>query len=220
MALTDQVDVYCERTDFTFWSEPLNAFSNIAFLIAAAFCIRDYRRQQAVDFFAPFLIGFLIMTAIGSFLFHTFATRWAGLIDIVPIGLMIFTYHFAIMRRIAELSYLKALLSIALIPVLQAVMESLLPEVLGATKAYAFVPVLFCIYAIIYYKRQRAGEFYLLIAIATFVASLSMRFLDDEICNTLPSGLHYYWHILNALTLYLVFKAYCINLPPRKLKKI
>ncbi len=31
----EQIDGYCERTDFTYWSEPLNAVTNVAFIIAA-----------------------------------------------------------------------------------------------------------------------------------------------------------------------------------------
>jgi len=30
-----QFDGYCERTDLTYWSEPVNAVTNLAFIIAA-----------------------------------------------------------------------------------------------------------------------------------------------------------------------------------------
>jgi hypothetical protein len=30
------IDLYCERTDASFWAEPANALTNAAFLIAAA----------------------------------------------------------------------------------------------------------------------------------------------------------------------------------------
>jgi hypothetical protein len=29
------VDLYCERTDPSFWAEPINALSNLSFLLAA-----------------------------------------------------------------------------------------------------------------------------------------------------------------------------------------
>jgi hypothetical protein len=35
MDLTQAVDIYCERTDASFWSEPLNAATNIFFIAAA-----------------------------------------------------------------------------------------------------------------------------------------------------------------------------------------
>lgn len=34
------VNHYCERTDASYWSEPVNALSNASFLIAAALCLR------------------------------------------------------------------------------------------------------------------------------------------------------------------------------------
>jgi hypothetical protein len=39
------LDLYCERTDLSFWAEPVNALSNAAFLIAAAFAYRDWRTR-------------------------------------------------------------------------------------------------------------------------------------------------------------------------------
>ena len=44
--LLRQFDAYCERADFTFWSEPVNALTNMAFLIAALVMWRWVRRQR------------------------------------------------------------------------------------------------------------------------------------------------------------------------------
>ena len=41
------VNGYCERTDASYWSEPLNALTNAAFLIAAALCWRITARDSA-----------------------------------------------------------------------------------------------------------------------------------------------------------------------------
>ena len=41
MNWSQKVDIYCERTDFAFWSEPLNAVSNAAFVIAALLVWRE-----------------------------------------------------------------------------------------------------------------------------------------------------------------------------------
>ena len=35
MAWTDPIDAYCERLGPGFWAEPLNAWTNLAFLLAA-----------------------------------------------------------------------------------------------------------------------------------------------------------------------------------------
>ena len=38
MDLTRQMDLYCERLDPGFWAEPLNAVTNLSFILAALFC--------------------------------------------------------------------------------------------------------------------------------------------------------------------------------------
>ncbi|MEL7276734.1 MAG: hypothetical protein AAGK98_09685 [Pseudomonadota bacterium] len=75
----EQVDSYCERTDFTFWSEPLNAITNAAFLIAALVVFLILRREGRMDPGLGLSLAILTAIGIGSFLFHTFATGWAGL---------------------------------------------------------------------------------------------------------------------------------------------
>jgi hypothetical protein len=37
---SEQIDAYCERTDFSYWSEPVNAVTNLAFLVAAVWMWR------------------------------------------------------------------------------------------------------------------------------------------------------------------------------------
>lgn len=212
MSLTTQIDVYCERTDFTFWSEPLNAVSNIAFLISAVFCYRLYRSMRpANDIYAILMMSALIITGIGSFLFHTFATRWAGLADIIPIMMMVLTYHVATMHKIAGFRIYIAAISVVIIPILSFLLSAILPDTLGATKSYAPVIILFITYSIIHIRKNNEEKFLLPLATIVFGVSLSMRALDGIICDDFAYGVHYFWHILNAVTLYLAFRAYQLN---------
>ena len=44
----EAIDNYCERTDASLWAEPLNAFSNLAFIVAfvaGLWCYRRYRQE-------------------------------------------------------------------------------------------------------------------------------------------------------------------------------
>lgn len=88
--LSEQVIAYCERMDVTYWSEPVNAVTNASFLIAAALVWR-----QAADLpLARALVVVLGLIGAGSFLWHTHATRWAGLADVLPILVFILLYLF------------------------------------------------------------------------------------------------------------------------------
>jgi len=49
MKWTDHIDGYCERLDPSFWSEPVNAVTNAAFVIAAIFVLR--RVQTPIGLF-------------------------------------------------------------------------------------------------------------------------------------------------------------------------
>ena len=96
---TAPIDAYCERIDASFWSEPVNALSNAAFLVAAAIAFARWRRAGASDRPALFLIAAVAVVGIGSFLFHTFANRWSRLADVIPIAVFIYGYFALAMRR-------------------------------------------------------------------------------------------------------------------------
>jgi len=91
-----QVDGYCERLDPTFWAEPVNAVTNAAFLIAAYVIWRRVRGHGLP--LAMLLVAILAIIGVGSFLFHTFATRWAGVADVLPILLYILVYIYTANR--------------------------------------------------------------------------------------------------------------------------
>ena len=81
MDLNESIDIYCERTNASFWAEPFNAISNISFIIAALLALMLYRRYLKKgaknDVHINILIALCFTVGVGSFLFHTFATVWA-----------------------------------------------------------------------------------------------------------------------------------------------
>src|SRR3979490_2605804 len=97
------IDLYCERTDASFWAEPANALTNAAFLIAAAAAFWLWRRQsgsdRSRDWPALALIVVVVAVGIGSFVFHTLATRGAVLADVIPIAVFIYGYLLLALRR-------------------------------------------------------------------------------------------------------------------------
>jgi hypothetical protein len=108
MDWSQPIDLYCERTDASFWSEPANAVSNVAFLIAAAAAFVRWRRGDRGDWPALTLIGVVTAVGIGSFTFHTVATRGAVLADVVPIAVFIYGYLLLALRRFLDLPCIAA----------------------------------------------------------------------------------------------------------------
>jgi len=72
MDWTQAVDQYCERMGPEFWAEPVNAVTNLAFVLAA---LVVWPRAVGLG---RVLAVILVAIGIGSFLFHTFAQPWAG----------------------------------------------------------------------------------------------------------------------------------------------
>ncbi|SLN58800.1 Ceramidase [Aquimixticola soesokkakensis] len=196
MNWTSQVDEYCERIDFTFWSEPLNALTNLAFILAAVLVWRQARGKGRLLTAVLFVIG------CGSFAFHTFATRWASMADVLPILAFILCYLFAANRDFLGLSNVKATLAtLAFFPfaALTVPLFSMLP--IGASAGYAPVPVLLLGYAFVLRRSAPQTARGLTIGAALLLISLTFRTLDGPLCANWPSGTHFLWHILNATLL-------------------
>ena len=99
LELMRAVDAYCERIDASYWAEPINAVTNLAFVLAA---LVMWRRTKGMAL-ARALCLVLGGIGIGSYLFHTHAQVWAAIADVTPILLFILLYLFAVNRDILHL---------------------------------------------------------------------------------------------------------------------
>ncbi|MBK5935190.1 ceramidase [Rhodovulum imhoffii] len=193
-----QVDAYCERTGPAFWAEPVNAVTNAAFLVAALIMWR----RAGGDLPGRALAVALGMIGVGSFLFHTLATVWAGVADVVPILAFILLYIYAANRRFWGLGRGRAVLGMAaFLPFLALVSPVFRALGLGASASYAPVAVLILAYALA--LRHRAPQVARGLAVGAGILGLSLTFrtLDAPLCAGWPLGTHFLWHLLNALML-------------------
>ena len=87
----EAVDGYCERVDASVWSEPLNATTNITFLIASVWILR----KDGLNGLSRTLAYLLGAIGCASFLFHTLAQAWTGALDVVFILFFTLLYLFA-----------------------------------------------------------------------------------------------------------------------------
>lgn len=219
---------YCERGgDAAFWAEPLNAVSNAAFIIAALFATREFfsrpSGQRGLAEAGLILLVYVIGT--GSFLFHTYATRWASIADTAPIGLFMLAYFAYALRRYLGLHWILVLLALgAFVASLQYAgtiecRPQLLPitakasaRCLNGTVAYAPAFIALALIAVVLAAVGHAAWKYLAAASVVFLASMTLRTLDFELCHLTHvaghvTGTHFLWHVLNAVTLYLLLRA-------------
>jgi hypothetical protein len=200
------LDLYCERTDPSFWAEPVNALSNAAFLIAAAFAYRDWRTRGRADIAALLLIGVTVLVGLGSFAFHTLATRGAAVLDVVPIALFIHGYLYVAMRRFIGLGLVLSLVIVVAFFALTQGLSATLPRGL-LNSSVGYLPALAAMLLVggIVYETP-AGRT-LLCAAAVFAVSLTFRTIDLTVCASVPLGTHALWHGLNAVVLYFLIRA-------------
>jgi Ceramidase len=199
------LDLYCERTDASFWAEPVNALSNLAFLIAAAVAFRLWRRGDRDDWPALALIGVVAAVGIGSFVFHTVATRAAILADVIPIAIFIYGYLLLALTRFLHLKVVAAgAIVIAFAAGAQALAASAPPRLLNGSVGY--LPALAALIAVALSAGEPGTRRSLRLAAAVFAVSLAFRTVDTAICPQFTLGSHFIWHVLNAVVLYMLLR--------------
>ena len=190
--MTDYVDGYCERVAPGLWGEPLNSLSNLAFLLAAVLVWRLAAGDRVGRLLAA-LIG-LIFAA--STAFHLLATRWSAVADSAAI--LVFVLVYAVLFPRVFFGWRHAWLAAPALLGLTAV-----TALLGGGLYLSAVIGLFTFAAILGFARDVYWTHYV-VAGAVFALSLSLRTLDRDVCDYVPAGTHFLWHLLNGVVLYLV----------------
>ncbi len=229
---SEQVFRYCERArDAAFWAEPFNAVSNAGFLLVAIWGLLRLRRLGAATpdnrgghAMLAVLVGLTAAIGIGSFLFHTFATRWSRLADVVPIAAFMACYLAFALRVFLDLSPWRIALCLGVFLAASALMASIAcPVSLASVTSFArepclkgtmgYVPALAALVLVgaLVHKRHAAGHM-LMIAAGLFLLAMLMRWLDARSCTTViifgrPRGTHALWHLINAATLAVLLAA-------------
>ena len=208
MELGASIDAYCERVGPEYWAEPINAVTNAAFVIAAL--VRWPRVQGAGLGLARALTVTLALIGVGSYLFHTHATVWAAIADTTPIAIYVLLYIFAANRDYWGLKWPWALGATALFFPFAAITIPLFERVpvLGVSAGYLPVPSMIAAYAIALRKRLPEVARGLAIGAAILMVSLTFRSLDIRVCEGVPIGTHFLWHILNAIMLGWMIEVY------------
>ncbi|MEJ2852997.1 MULTISPECIES: hypothetical protein [unclassified Saccharothrix] len=194
------MDVYCERLSDGFWAEPLNAVSNVAFLVAALLLWVRHRPRPRSLRALPVLLA---LVGLGSLTFHTFATPATSTLDVGFIAVYVLWYLVCFAHWFLGVRWRWAWVAVPAFVVLAVVtgpVAGLLPRGSGAYVAPWLALVILTVVAAVRGQRWRELAW----AAGVFVVSLTLRTLDEPLCGVWPSGTHYFWHLLNAVVLYLV----------------
>lgn len=194
------IDLYCERVEPGILGEPFNLFTNLIFIVIGIWQWRRSRRsaEQALG-------ALTVAVGVGSAIFHSFATAWAQLCDIIPIGILIFFYFYYYQVRILSWRWWQAwlgLFSVAAISTLSIL--AFRSPIFNGSEAY--FGVLFGL-AFLAYKERNEVRGWLFRAFLLFVLAITARMIDAPLCSTFVVGTHFFWHLGCAGAITCAFKA-------------
>ena len=204
------LDLYCERLGPEAWAEPLNAASNAGFLLAAWWSWRTLPSQVPAAAGALRVLAVLMaLVGLASLSFHTFQSPATGLLDVAFIGLfnvcylMFFGYHVLGWNR-----WVAGASGAGFIALDQLRMLCLPAGFLHGSGMY-FPPLLvLLLLSALARQVNRSAADLMLQAALLFMVSLTARTLDRPLCGIWPYGLHFVWHLLNALVLLQLVRAF------------
>lgn len=202
--MIDYIDGYCERLEPGFWDEPLNAVTNLSFLLAALLVARLAERDGTLS--RPTLLvplALLALTGVGSFLFHTFANGWTAIADTLALGLCLLATIYASARRFLGHSWYFA----GLWPAGMLAAAFGFGSFLTLPGSFYFGPLAAgALFAFVLLRKRHPAGRWIGAAILVFLPSFIFRSLDDPLCGSWPYGTHFLWHILNGVVLGLAIR--------------
>ena len=204
------MDVYCERVGPGLLAEPLNAVSNISFLLAAWAAWVLAKRTGTLSAAVRVLIAIAASVGIGSILWHTYPVPFTLILDIVPILIFLIWYIWLYTRNVIGMRSLFAVASVAafLLGTFLAIPYS---DVLHAALVYTPGLIVALVLGVFHARERMVARFTLLAAAGVYLAALFFRTIDNEVCPVLPIGTHFLWHILIGLVTYLAMRSLILS---------
>lgn len=206
------IDLHCERIQEGFFEEPLNALSNLGFIIAAFYLykfIKTKKNQPFSNYFLVYLCGFI---GLGSMTFHITAKMWAAMyFDVLPIAVFAATFMYLFSRHILRLGMVGTTLLLALLIFENFVFKSYVgraPDGYVSLIPSAFFLLFICIFMIITKNRSTKN---ICIATAIAIVAIFCRATDMYFCDVNPYGMHFIWHSLMGVFMYIVTRELIIR---------
>ncbi len=234
MNINAPVWLFCERgTSVGLLAEPANLYSNIPFLFAGMAALWMYHklasRQKSADH--VLLIVLLLLTGLGSSVFHLFAVQGAELTHMFPLLVFMLVYMAFALNRFLEVPPGSTFVLVAIfagVSIAGLTMTCVFADFLlqpawsrgdgGATSclngAAGYIPSLVALVLLSFFLHRRGHRASSTnwLAAGLLLVSLAALGLDHLFCQqTLFRGhlvgTHFAWHILNALIMFLLVRS-------------
>jgi hypothetical protein len=198
--------IYCERLGPGLLAEPFNAVSNGSFLIAAWAAWSLARGTGGLSAGLRVLVALAASVGIGSGIWHTLATPWAMILDVVPIALFLIWTLWLYARTVLRMPVPLTLVSMAGFLWISADAQGF-EAVLNGSLAYAPALIVLLVLGAFHTQRSTAGRYSLILAAGAYAIALVFRVADPGVCSAFPIGTHFLWHSFTGLTVYLAMRS-------------
>lgn len=217
------IDLYCERLDASFWSEPVNALSNLAFIAAALWARRALHQRGLHARDLHWLTLSMASIGVCSFAFHTVGQRWAAWLDSISILVFLLGFAATWTQRVLGWPWRRAWLAapiagsvigvgtIALMQVPATWMRTEVAWYISTWLAIALTTVFTPRMA----STGLAMRAWMWGCTALFTLALGLRQIDLLVCPWWPLGTHAGWHLSNGLVTALALRALMAATPGR-----
>ncbi len=201
---------YCEQPIFQHFFEPLNTLTNLFFILAGSILLGQLFKAQKKSIPGIYFSTLIIIIGLGSLSWHLYRNNFTLLIDLIPIAIFVLSFLVAYVLKVTKQLFFRILLIAGFFvyaPLITILLNSLSLEFLGnggeaylTTISYLAVIQLFNLWKKVPVIHQS------LMIVMVFFLSLFFRQLDMVLCDQVRFGTHFIWHILNAITLYLMVR--------------
>jgi hypothetical protein len=190
--------IYCEDALglTTFPIEPVNTISNAAivlFGVASLYYVAK-RAPRSVDLYC--LGALLVANGIGSALWHGLRQPLTLAFDVAPGLFFLFGFSFCWARRLWS-AFAATLLfaGFFLASLISGILVAGMPRWVGLAPAVVATALLLIVQTAM---RSKSAALWGAAALASTLTALTFRTIELDLCNTIPFGTHFLWHIFNS----------------------
>ncbi|MFN2148584.1 MAG: ceramidase domain-containing protein [Anaerolineales bacterium] len=197
---------YCERLGPGWFAEPLNAISNLAFLITAVLAARWIQRQAGLSGSARALPWSIGEVGLASALYHTLRGPITFALDALSLLSFVLLVILVVLRASEMRLALVAVVMLTFLG-LESAALLLLPQPFLHGSATYLVMLLTLLLLMALIARKRPARVMMMVPIALlFAAAILFRTIDIAVCPWLPIGTHFLWHLSAAAAAFYVIR--------------
>jgi hypothetical protein len=202
---------YCEQPIIGNYFQPLNTLSNIFFIVAAILLYYYFRTRKIKDAKSIIFLFLIVLIGLGSFLWHLNKNKVTFFCDVIPISLFFVAYIYFLITVISKNKIKSAFITgiyLIFIMIGSIFFRSIIENNL-INGAYEYILTLFFFTLIWIYTYTKNRQIFrkLVLVFVLFLLALVFRQADLLVCNYIPIGTHFIWHLFTASTSYFAVRA-------------